>query len=175
MYYYRVTKYNPESRNERGWYLRDEWTDFSCVGITFNGQIFTMKEYERFEDLYINAVLQFMYCIGIKKLVCSYCWKPKGGFQDEPIPSSWKKVYLRVRKRSSVEGGEIVILLKMILRNYLVCKLEYKDKFFVHFGYDYYMYIGVEKECKIAKEKIRESGLFVEDFVSPYLHSDEDD
>ena len=28
---YRVTKYNPAYRNEKGWYMKDDWTDYSEV------------------------------------------------------------------------------------------------------------------------------------------------
>lgn len=45
---------------------------------------------------------------------------------------------------------------------------------FVHFGYDYYMYIGSSKELpQDLRNKIENLGLFVENFESPYLPDDE--
>ncbi len=41
---YRVTKYNPAYRNEQGWYLKDDWTCYSEVGVRSNGEIFTLDE-----------------------------------------------------------------------------------------------------------------------------------
>jgi hypothetical protein len=46
---------------------------------------------------------------------------------------------------------------------------------FIHFGYDYYMYIG---SSKIAPDflikKIQDEDLFVEEFKSPYLEDDKE-
>lgn len=63
---------------------------------------------------------------------------------------------------------QVKIVSKLILREYLWCKLISKYKMFVHFGYDYYMYIGSRSQCKDTLRKIKDSGLFVEDFESPY-------
>lgn len=64
---------------------------------------------------------------------------------------------------------EVRELAKLTLRNVIWCKLGYKKQFFIHFGYDYYMYIGASKECEKAKEVVKETGLFIENFKSPYL------
>ena len=47
---YRVTKYNPAYRNEKGWYMRDDWTDYSEVVKT--GAKREYDEYKKIEDLY---------------------------------------------------------------------------------------------------------------------------
>ncbi len=39
---------------------------------------------------------------------------------------------------------------------------------FIDFGHDYYMFIGSRSKCKDTLQKIKNSGLFVEDFESPY-------
>ena len=39
---------------------------------------------------------------------------------------------------------------------------------YIHFGYDYYMYIGSSNACDNVRIKIQEEGLFVEEFKSPY-------
>lgn len=39
---------------------------------------------------------------------------------------------------------------------------------FVHFGYDYYMYVGVETPCPQAQRLAAQLGLFVEEMRSPY-------
>ena len=45
---------------------------------------------------------------------------------------------------------------------------SYKKEFFVRFGYDYYMYLGAIKDCPSSREKVQNTGLFVEDYHSPY-------
>jgi hypothetical protein len=42
------------------------------------------------------------------------------------------------------------------------------DEYFLHFGYDYYMYVGVSLACPRSRALATAAGLFVEDFVSPY-------
>ena len=69
----------------------------------------------------------------------------------------------------AVTVQEVRELAKLTLRNAIWCKLGFKKQFFVHFGYDYYMYIGASKDCTKAKEVVKETGLFIEDFKSPYL------
>lgn len=64
---------------------------------------------------------------------------------------------------------EVRALARLTLRNAIWCKLGYKKQFFVHFGYDYYMYIGASEDCTEAKEVVMETGLFIEDYRSPYL------
>ncbi len=53
-------------------------------------------------------------------------------------------------------------------------RLVYENKMYVHFGYDYYMYIGVNEKCLDAINSIQASGLFVEECESPYYQEDED-
>lgn len=64
---------------------------------------------------------------------------------------------------------EIKEIARLSLREVVWCKLTLQETFFVHFGYDYYMYIGAYKDCPKALIKTRKSGLFVENFISPYL------
>ena len=47
-------------------------------------------------------------------------------------------------------------------------KIEH-ESFFVHFGYDYYMYFGMDVEIEDFREKIEALGLFCEDTISPYF------
>jgi hypothetical protein len=47
---WRVTKYKPDFRDERGAYLRDEWTSLSEVGKSFGGVKLTFEEYRKIED-----------------------------------------------------------------------------------------------------------------------------
>ncbi|WP_422658085.1 FHA domain-containing protein [Paenibacillus sp. EC2-1] len=62
----------------------------------------------------------------------------------------------------------------MRLRKLMGFRLTNKNKMYVHFGYDYYMYIGISKECKDAIDSIQASGLFVEECESPYYKEDEE-
>lgn len=174
MNYYRVTKYNPALRNEKGWYMHDEWTDFSCVGTEINGKICTLEEYESTENLYIQAILQFLSCLNLDSLECNSVEKSSKVFRRCHLPNAWKDIHKRVKSGTIILKSDLPILLKLILRNYLWCKLIHDDSMFVRFGWDYYMYVGTATACSHAVKLIEDSGLFVETFISPYLESDDE-
>jgi hypothetical protein len=53
------------------------------------------------------------------------------------------------------------------LREEFCCRLQ-NAAGFVHFGWDYYMYIGVPHPCPTAEALALNLGLFVEELDSPY-------
>ncbi len=73
--------------------------------------------------------------------------------------------------KESNNADKIIEIATKCLREELWCKIMSPYKLFVHFGYDYYMYIGSAKELstEIILE-IEKLGLFVELIdQSPYL------
>ena len=61
-------------------------------------------------------------------------------------------------------------VLKMIFRGYGGASLEWKNKFYIHIGWDFYMYIGVKQQDQKIINAIRSSGIFVDiDKPSPYM------
>jgi len=74
-----------------------------------------------------------------------------------------------LERGSGVGEGEIVslaaarVLVRRLLREDLVCKLEAPDdRFAVHVGFDLYMYVGSTAPCEAAQRQTRALGLFVE-------------
>jgi hypothetical protein len=63
--------------------------------------------------------------------------------------------------------GEII---RRILREELWCRLESSEGF-IHFSWDYYMYVGVPHPCPTAEARAAELGLYVEEFASPIRES----
>jgi hypothetical protein len=55
------------------------------------------------------------------------------------------------------------------LRSLIWCKLEEPGRFFIHFGHDYYMYIGSESPSPASIDYAGQICLFVEPMTSPYL------
>lgn len=167
-YCWRITKYDPKKRNLQGWFLEDTWISYGDIGNSYQGKKFTHDEYIRVENLYINAIVEFMKylnisCLQIKDL------ENYGLINEDPLVSLAERMFVNELKENDLLSLEQVkIAAKLILRNYFWCKLVAKHKMFVHFGYDYYMYIGSRSECKDVIQNIRESGLYVEDFESPY-------
>ena len=75
---------------------------------------------------------------------------------------------------SSLHEGNLTIaqsldFARLALREEAWGKLVVPGKAYVHFGYDYYMYIGVPSKCDRSIAIARDRGLFVERVRSPYL------
>jgi hypothetical protein len=155
MFEYRVTKYDPAERDVRGAYRRDEWILFSQIGSSFGGELFTAEQYRRVEDAYVAAALGF--------------WREV----RRPAIAVRGLENARGSRRAPSEGAALTdeTLLAEVIRGILQeefwCRLE-GDGCFLHFGWDYYMYIGVSESCPESCALAGASGLFVEPFVSPY-------
>ena len=141
---YRITKYNPIYRvNEI--YTKDEWTSMYDVGKFYDGKIFTFKEYLAVEKSYLNVIEKILIELNIKRVIIK---------QGENMYSKLNNSVLCSRE-------EVLLVARGCLREEFWCKLVSKN-FFVHFGYDYYMYIGVNIEEEHMSEIARENGLFLE-------------
>ena len=153
MHQYRVTKYDPALRDAAGAYSNQEWTSFSDIGRS-GAVTLTEEDYVRVESAYIDMAKKFiaedggsaLRVIGIEN---------RGGFTEAPIEGALISV------------AELPAVCRSILREEFWCRLEADDRF-LHFGYDYYMYVGVKSECAAAVAAAAALGLFVERFDSPY-------
>jgi hypothetical protein len=152
MYQYRITKYNPVFRDEKGRYTSEEWTSFGDVG-----EIVSVKEYVRVETAYIGTALAFLREAGVVEL------------QIRGLENS-KKLPILLVEGKQLSLQELESTLRNVLRDEIWCRFEGKSAF-VHFGWDYYMYVGVSKDCPEAYAFAEKSGLFVEDFQSPYTEA----
>jgi hypothetical protein len=167
-YCWRITKYDPKKRNSQGWFLEDTWISYGDIGRSYQGKKLTYNEYVRVESLYINAIVQFMISLNISHLQVKYL-ENHGSINEDPSVDRAEVVFVNAIKENDLLSLEQVVMVsKLILRGYFWCQLISKYKMFVDFGHDYYMYIGSRSECKDAIQKIRESGLYVENFESPY-------
>lgn len=155
MNYYRVTKYSPAYRDERGFYTRDEWTSYSDIGETFSGVLLTKNDYLEVEKHYIS------FCVDL--------WKLSGG---KPLKvcefeksNSHKSIMI---PETIFDEKELAFAVQSVLREKCWFKLK-RYGFFAHFGYDYYMYVGTMIDEKTVMELARRKELFCEPMKSPYL------
>lgn len=146
---YRITKYNPEKRNELGHYLdRNEWTEFSDVGKSV-----TLKEYELVEAAYISTAIDLV--------------------SHSELSGLSIKSLEDYQNKCSYKDGDFIPLIDLegvvrsLLRGEFWCMLE-SDSAFIHIGYDYYMYIGAQSASLNEIARVKDRGLYVEEFVSPY-------
>ena len=172
MHSWRITKYNPINRDEKGIYLKDEWISLYDVGSIFDNKEFTIADYKLVEDSYIKAILLLMdlnniismNVIGLEKFRVIL----KIESFHEIYSSDMRNLYKKIKTNDKLDLKELECLFRLILREHLWCKFEYADIMFVHFGYDYYMYIGSQLSNENVLESITKSGLFIESCKSPY-------
>jgi hypothetical protein len=170
-FFWRITKYDPTNRIN-GVYEKNEWTSISEVGKVFSAEKFLLGHYLETESLYITAInlimnenkLNTIQVMDLEK----YNFDEEKAEFNSIYTDEMKSVYNNVRNGDYISVYELELLSQLILREKIWCKFQ-SSEMFVHFGFDYYMYIGSIKECNDSLIKIRSSGLFVENFESPYL------
>lgn len=168
-YQWRITKYNPIFRNEKGHYLIEEWTCPSEIGKIINGDLFTLESYLLTEHAYVETIISFLvekHHYSLRVIQASN----RSISHEDKISVLYEQEFdeINIKEDMIVNIDDIRIICKMVLRNFADCQLFSKDKFFVHFGWDYYMYIGSSQKSLTAVEFAAKSGLFVEECLSPY-------
>jgi hypothetical protein len=166
---WRISKYDPAHRDAKGAYTRDDWTSVSDLGGTFEGEDLTPEAYQAVEDAYVAAVEAFLEAASVDSLrVNDLAEIDLEGENVQGLGLTPARP-----PTSLVEGGwldreAVSIAVRLALREAIWCKLEAQGRFFIHFGYDYYLYIGSERPCAEAVAQVRELGLFAEPMPSPY-------
>jgi len=155
---YRVSKYNPAFRDRAGAYTKVDWTGFKQIGQTFSGVLLTSDEYERVEESYAQAALSFLRESGLPSMTVH-------GLENS------RRQPLDFQNNSILPLDRIDEIIRRILREEFWCRLEGSNSF-VHFGWDFHMYIGVPHPCPAAERKAAELGLYVEEFTSPYTEDE---
>jgi hypothetical protein len=132
----------------------------SDIGKSYGGRELTLEVYLQVEAAYLAAVRLLADEARVDSLtICGLEWHSKGG----------PPAYTEGQSVSIDEGQEIVR--QMLREGPVWCKLEDDERFYVHVGYDYYMYVGADRVSDVTINSIRELGLYPEDdWPSPYLN-----
>lgn len=148
---YRITKYDPQLRDARGAYsLPNEWTSYSDV----DRGIVSLQDYLATERSYVETAAAFLGEAGVA-IIAARAVENRRGAKSAPAegmllrPSEWERSF------------------RAVLREEWWCRFE-SEEAFVHFGWDYYMYVGVPRTPLRACAAASGRGLFVEPFTSPY-------
>ena len=158
MYQYRITKYDPNLRDSAGAFTQEQWTSYSDIGSSFENGTLTEQEYLRVESAYITSAINLLRESGINELTVS-------GLEQHDEPSS-------LHNGQSIQLSVISQYFQGVLRENYWCRFESNTGAFVHFGYDYYMYVGLPSNPGNGVKSAAELGLFVEPFASPYSQHD---
>ena|ERR1035437_16904 len=165
---YRITKYDPAFRNKDCAFIRKDWTAISDIGKIFSNRILTFEEYLLIENKYISSALHFFNEADLKGL-CVVGLEQKQILNLKEIRFSG----IDYKKKSfhegmQVTGSDLPHICRLILREILWCRLESNSNFYIHFGWDFYMYIGTSIESGMSVDFTSKQGLFVEEMESPY-------
>ena len=106
------------------------------------------------EDTYVSAALAFLKEAGLISL------------NVEGLENTYGRP-IACHEGDVLALEEIGDVMGRVLREEFWCRLQ-NAAGFVHFGRDYYMYIGVPHPCPIAEVLALNLGLFVEEFHSTY-------
>ncbi|MFK0249594.1 RNA-binding protein [Amycolatopsis azurea] len=167
-YVYRITKYDPADRDDQGTYRGDE--DVA-------------SDHGPVEAAYLDAVMAFAEDTGtplmsirdpaISGLVHFGVEPPVDGHGLHGLFPSDLTGYHDGAQITLDVGRELVRA--MLRDNGAWCRLDAEDRFFVHVGYDQYLYIGSDRPCEQAIALTTASGLFVEPVDgSPYEPDDDE-
>lgn len=162
---FRITKYNPSFRNEKGEYTHDEWTSFWDVGKKFYNGVLEKEVYYEVESKYLQAIKYILDDNNISSMRIVQLEKYNNKNLDLSLSNDEESFKMGLKIGSLIGHDYIEILCKMILRELLWAKLETIDGVLtIEFGYDYYMYVHCEKIEEYTKGKILLLGLFIEEF-----------
>jgi len=167
---WRVTRYDPALRSATGRFLEDSWTSVWDIGQNFSDATLTVDEYLRAESAYVRTATSFAVESGVFELrVVDLERDLERLDQVELTRLGLPPIDLTtpIRDDAVVPVGQWQHVMRAILRELAWCKLE-SDPFFVHFGHDFYMYVGSDSLCEQSQLSAKTSGLFVEEMHSPY-------
>ncbi|MFI9050267.1 S1 RNA-binding domain-containing protein [Streptomyces sp. NPDC053427] len=147
---HRITKYDPRDRDARGRYTGPEDTD---------------SDHGPVEAAYLSAVAAFAEESGVRRLSVR---EPEHA--GRPVPPGFH------------DGAEVSLPAALELVRGMLrgsggwCRLEREGTFFVHVGWDQYLYAGSHRPCPRALARTRELGLFPEPLAaSPYAFGPADE
>lgn len=152
MHVFKVTKYDPAHFGDRGYF----------------GPLDSRSDHGRLEAAYLAAVEAFAADTGITELTIR---EPAvGGFINfglEPNIEGHGLIGLFPPDLSGYHDGArvplatgVALIRAMLRDNGAWCRLEVERRFFVHIGYDQYMYIGSAEPCDDAVTRVGALGLF---------------
>lgn len=154
---YRVTKYDPQYR-VNGAYARAEWTSVADVGTSVGGKLLTSSEYERVEQHHVDFLCELAEECSAFPLMVDALENDSG--------EEWHEGQM-------IQRDDLPHIVRSVLREKCWCRLGGED-FFIHFGYDYYMYAGCNRPVDAVSVMAEKHGLFCEPFRSPY-HDEEEE
>ncbi len=148
---YKISKYSFQYIID-GKYSKDDWTDYSDIGKMFGGKVLNEQEYIYVENNYISCIMNILHQAEVNALVV----KELENYDN-----------LQWENNQSLSSEILPVIFRDCLRNKCWCKFDAKDAY-IHFGYDYYVYIGTVLPFETIEKICNKYELFCIEQNSPY-------
>ncbi len=162
MHYYRLTKYNPKFRDAKGHYKKDEWTYYEQIGQAFGDSTFTRTEYLATEKRYIECICEFLKASDISKM--------RSARVENRSTTSFNGVPIRKGKNYTV--SELRKIIPGVLRGRFWLQFRTEEGYFLHFDWDYYVYLALPLPKKQLVPVANKFKLFLEEGYMPDLEEE---
>ncbi len=160
----RLTKYDPRFRRADGSYGRHEWTSFSDVGKTFHNGVLTFEAYLSVEEQFIESITSFFRTADVLQLLI----EDLETLQNVPN-NQLEGQTTNFSIGQEIDLSQLRIVIKLCLREIAWFRLRGSYQSYLHFGYDYYVYLGANSPTLNSWSP--SAGLFAEQLSSPYMNS----
>jgi hypothetical protein len=156
-------------REPGGAYLKEDWTGIADIGRAFAGGILTEASYRNTENAYVQSLIGLLDKAGVASMSVSDIERREtAGLQT--LGDGTLSACLDIIDDLQVAGQQLEYVIRGCLREYLWCRLLGPRDSYVHFGYDFYTYIGLPEPADAHSVA---QGLYLEECKSPYEVLDE--
>jgi|RhiMethySRZTD1v2_1073278.scaffolds.fasta_scaffold1309083_1 hypothetical protein len=155
---YRLSKYDPAKRDISGAFTGQDWVMHSQIGSEIGGRVLTRDEYQRVEDAYVETVTRMLSEAGLQKVGVDK-------FRQFGKPVRGIKAF---RKGQKIDLDTLSRVMRMSLQEQVEVSFSLPRQMYLHFGFDFLVYIGLAKPTPLANSFASKRGLFLEEMPSPY-------
>ena len=140
---------------EENYRWSDSWTSICDIGRVYNGHEFTYEDYIKTEQSYISLLVSMFEYLHAKKIrlvqLDVYEDPPIAIYDEEGKLREWHE---KVKNNMSLSLQDLQYVVPLILRENMWGTLYHKrTKTYIHFGYDYYVYVNSPELFQIIDGK----------------------
>src|SRR6266545_6480378 len=162
MDWWRISKYDPASRDENYVYQRNEWTGVMDIGRTFQGTTLDVDTYLATETAHVEAARAFMADAEVTVLTVTDIEPPSGieFLKDFGLPdlANLSQRMEGLTNGVDLSGPALDETMRLLLRQVFWCRLVHSERFVVDIDEYMYVSVGTVADPRGAIERARELG-----------------
>lgn len=170
MHKYRISKYNPKFRNDKGIYLKNDWTSYCDIGKIYEKK-FTKEDYLNVESKYCDVISEILEENKIEEMMlenieCVFSVNKIKRMLDEKgliFSKEEKKIIDSLANNKKIKIIDVKLYTRLILRECFWCIFKDENTSArVEFGYDFYVYACNLHISDSIINKYKEKEIFIE-------------